>query len=166
MFSGATGFGMHTAMSKNGTMVTYKGYRNSLYESGLPFAQGNNMGIFDFGHNRCCHNHSCSYDSGLEKALGWGLLGGAGLGLVIAFAKPIGKALSAAGKGIASAAKWCWNGITKAASWCWNGIKSLFSKKSSKTEEAANAEKTVKSEEAAKAQKDKANEAANVEAAE
>ena len=155
MFSGATGFGMHTAMSKNGTMVTYKGYRNSLYESGLPFAQGNNMGIFDFGHNRCCHNHSCSYDSGLEKALGWGLLGGAGLGLVIAFAKPIGKALSAAGKGIASAAKWCWN-----------GIKSLFSKKSSKTEEAANAEKTVKAEEAAKAQKDKANEAANVEAAE
>ncbi len=134
MIDGNAGYGLHTAMSKNGTMITYNGYRNSLYESGFGLPDFNS-GIFDFSSGRCCHHHSCGNDSGFEKAIGWGLVGGLGLGLGIAFAKPIGKALSVAGKGIASAAKWCWN-----------GIKSIFSKKSTKAKQAENVEKNTPAE--------------------
>ncbi len=97
-------------------------------------------------NKHCCHNmYSSSMfgfgfpqapvapcsggsDKGFGKALLWGSVAGIGAGLIIGFAKPIGKAFCWLGRGIGKAAKWTWNsvlkpagkGIAKAASWLWN----------------------------------------------
>ena len=70
----------------------------------------------------CFHHHHCGNDK-LDKALCLGAGLGLATGLIVRFAKPIGKALSAAGKAVWSGIKWTGKAIGKAAGYAWQGIK-------------------------------------------
>ncbi len=86
------------------------------------------MGMMGYGYDCCCGNGYGGYDdggklTGLEKGLLIGAGAAVGAGLIVRFAKPIGKFFSTVGKGIWSGLKWTGNMIAKGAKGVWNGMK-------------------------------------------
>ena len=92
----------------------------------MPLMGGNYCGLSLWNNyppmGRCCS--PCHHgDDKLGRALLIGAGFGLATGLVVKFAKPIGKALTAAGKAVWSGIKWTGKAIGKAASYAWQGIK-------------------------------------------
>ena len=85
---------------------------------------------------RCCS--PCRHvDDKLDRALLIGAGFGLATGLVVKFAKSIGKALTAAGKAVWSGIKWTGKKVGQAATWLWNNtLGRLFKKKNKSTTEA------------------------------
>ncbi len=153
MFFETQGFGLHTSMSSSplgANMKTYTGYKNHLY--GYPsLFMTPNMGcgypmMGGYGMEGCHHNCGGGGDDGFGKAMLWSSVAGIATGLVIVFAKPIGKFFGMVGKGIWTGMKAAGKAIGKAATWCWNGMKDLFTKKPKAEKVAEPPKVAVKSE--------------------
>ncbi len=112
-------------------------------------------GMMGYGYDCCCGGGYGGYDdggklTGMEKGLLIGAGAAVGVGLIVRFAKPIGKFFSTVGKGIAKGAKAVWNGmkwvgkkIGQGAKWLWNHTLGKLFKKKDKTETETNTTNTT-----------------------